>query len=409
MSRQNRSTSRRTFLATSGALLTAGLKSPLLLSDEKLNATAAELIAGKDKRMQVLKPFPAVMETPLPLLAKHRVTPAELLFVRNNQQPETAGTLKPNTDGNWTVKFTGGLNKTASVTLADLQKMDMVEHEMVLQCSGNGRSLYSRAAQTSGTQWGKGGVGNVKFRGVPVSAVIAKLGLDPTKSVSYVTASGADDPLPGKEDFMHSLPVNDVVNRSLLALEMNGSPLPAIHGGPVRLITPGVYATMNLKWLSQLDFVDVESSNYNHVPRYRVPGTQIEPGADFDFTLENSRFNWNMKVKSIVLTPGEGAQLKAGPNTITGVAFNDGGARIEDVYVSINAGESWERATLVSPEGLYGWTQFSLATKLPAGRHEIQTRAIDAYGRTQPLNGSLTWNPRGYEWNGIEVVTVDVS
>src|SRR5947207_2328601 len=59
----------------------------------------------------------------------------------------------------------------------------------------------------------------------------------------YVTAEGRDDPHPGKPDFEHSLLLDDVLRRSILALEMNGERLPAIHGGPVRLVTPGFYGT----------------------------------------------------------------------------------------------------------------------------------------------------------------------
>ena len=117
-------------------------------------------------------------------------------------------------------------------------------------------------------------------------------------------------------------------NRSIIALDLNGKPLPAIHGGPVRLITPGVFATMNMKWLKELNFVGEESSNYNHLPRYRVPRSTIAPGSEYEFTFENSRFNWNMKVKSIILTPNDGDVIKAGATNVRGVAFNDGRTRI---------------------------------------------------------------------------------
>lgn len=399
-----RKVTRRTFLSTASALTVAASASFSPAYGQA--STADQLIAGKDKRLLVLKPFPAVLETPLPLLTEQRITPSSLLFVRNNQQPESAATVQPATEKQWALKLTGDLNQSVAVSLQQLQAMDMTEYEMVLQCSGNGRSLYSKAAQTSGTQWGRGGVGNVKFKGVLLSTLFDKLGLEPGSGVQYVDASGVDEPLPGKEDFLHSLPVGDVMNRSILALEMNGKPLPAIHGGPVRLITPGVYATMNVKWLGELNFVSQESTNYNHVPRYRVPDGNINPGDEYDFTLQNSRFNWSLNTKSILLTPTEGDQISAGPTTIKGVAFNDGRASITAVYLSTDKGQSWIQAQLRPASSLYAWTQFQQTLDLKRGAQEIWCRAIDEYGRTQPDNGSITWNPRGYEWNGIEKIPV---
>lgn len=399
--------SRRQFLAATGALAIAGssVGKPAFGQMED----AASLIQGKDKRLLVLKPFPAVLETPLELLTENQLTPKSLLFVRNNQQPEDAATLAPSPSKEWTVNLTGDLNKQASVSLGQLREMEMTEYEMVLQCSGNGRSLFSKAAQTSGTQWGKGGVGNVRFAGVRLSTVLEKNGIDIGKNVRFINASGDDQPLPGKEDFLHSLPITEVVNRSILAIDLNGEPLSAIHGGPIRLITPGVYATMNVKWLSELNFVSEESTNYNHVPRYRVPNQSIAPGEEYDFTLQNSKYNWSMKIKSVLLTPSDGTKLAAGTSMVKGVAFNDGLAAISSVYVSVDKGQSWKQAALTRSPSRYGWTQFQLPVELTAGRQSIWCRAIDTYGRTQPKEGSIAWNPRGYEWNGVEKINVDVT
>jgi sulfite oxidase len=401
--------SRRNFLAAASALAIAGPNATALPWTPTQQEDASALIAGKDKRLLVLKKFPAVFETPLPLLTENFITPKSLLFIRNNQQPDDAATCAPSVHTDWSVNFTGGINKQLTVSLQQLREMEITEYEMVLQCSGNGRSLFSKAAQTNGTQWGRGGVGNVRFAGVRLSTVFEKNGIEIDPSVRYVTAAGADEALPGKEKFLHSLPLGDVLNRSIIALDLNGEPLSAIHGGPLRLITPGIYATMNMKWLNELNFVGKESTNHNHAVRYRVPNERIQPGDAYDFTLENSKYNWSMKVKSIVLTPNEGDTLRPGMTTIKGVAFNDGMTKITEVFVSINEGQTWQRAQLTPSNSLYGWTQFSLQQNLPAGKHAIWCRAIDAYGRTQPNEGSIVWNPSGYEWNGIEKICVDVA
>ena len=402
----HRNYSRRSFLGTAAAgfALTGFAPRAWSLQEE----SAAELVMGKDQRLLVLKKYPPVLETPLKLLLEDRVTPGSLLFVRNNSQPDNAATLQPSREASWSVRLAGDISRQVSISLQQLQEMPSTEYEMVLQCSGNGRSLFSKAAQTSGTQWGRGGMGNVRFSGVRLNAVLDKLGIDVGDGVEFINASGADDPLEGKEDFLHSLPAAEVLNRSILATDMNGEPLPAIHGGPVRLITPGVFGTMQMKWLSELRFVSEESTNYNHATRYRVPKQTIKPGAEYEFSLQNSDYNWYLKTKSVILSPNDGDEVRSGKNAIEGVAFNDGQAAISSVVVSTDKGRTWTQAELSRSDSRYGWTRFVANVSLKAGWQSIWCRAVDELGRSQPADGSIAWNQRGYEWNGIEKIDVTV-
>lgn len=390
--------------------LSAGAVSAAALAGE---GAAAEQegkrpVEGKDQRLVVLKAFPAVLETPTTLLTKDPLTPVDLLFVRNNQQPEDAGTTTAPSLAGWKIELAGLLSKPLTFDAAELATLQQTEYEMVLQCSGNSRSLYAQTVETKGTQWGRGGMGNVSFAGVRLSTLLEHKGVRVKTSARFVTAEGRDDPLPEKEDFEHSLPIQDVLDRSILALRLNGKPLPAIHGGPVRLITPGVYATMHMKWLSRLRFEAEETTNYNQIPRYRVPLRPIKPGEAIEYTYANSRFNWNMKVKSVVLTPTPGASIKQGEVQVEGVAFNDGRAAIDSVQISTDQGNTWRRAKLVPPTSPYAWTRFSATVRLPRGKHAIWARAVDRLGRSQPLDGSIDWNPSGYEWNGVEKISVEV-
>lgn len=381
---------------------TASSRSSNLLSPQG-DSDAAKLVAGKDKRMIVLVDNPAVLETPLPLLNEKHITPAELLFVRNNQQPKEMATLAGIDQPDWDVNIAG-----KKITLLQLRDMPQTSFEMVLQCSGSGRSLFSRDAQTKGTQWGRGGMGCVKFGGVMLHEVAQKLGVEVTAKQKYMLAEGKDEALPEKEDFLHTLPTDQVLKRSFLAISMNDEPLPGIHGGPIRLITPGVYGTMQIKWLGKLDFLSEETTNYNHVPRYRVPNSPIKPGKDYKFTLANSSYNWDMKVKTVVLHPTENSKVSAGSIKIQGVAFNDGSASIETVLVSVNQGRTWVKAALKKPDSMFSWTHFEAPVMVQAGQAEVWTRAVDGLGRSQPLNGSVAWNPRGYEWNGVEKIKLEV-
>jgi hypothetical protein len=176
----------------------------------------------------------------------------------------------------------------------------------------------------------------------------------------------------------------------------------------VRLVTPGFFGTMQMKWLSRLRFEASETSNFYHATDYRVPLRRLKPGEPFRFTLENSRPTWSLRVMSYILEPDRNAALPAGPVTVRGVAFNDGAAPLETVLVSFDRGGSWKAAALTRPDSPYAWYPWTATAELPPGSHEIWSRAIDALGRSQPLDGSTHWNPNGHEWNGVFKTPVTV-
>jgi DMSO/TMAO reductase YedYZ molybdopterin-dependent catalytic subunit len=354
--------------------------------------------------MQVLVADPAVFETPLPLLADSRVTPIERLFIRNNQTLDGSNTLAAMPLEGWTIQLDGLIRPRKSFDAALLAELPQVEYEMVLQCSGNGRSLFSLASPTNGTQWGRGGMGNVRLAGPRLATVLDRLEVDVDPKARFLTAEGRDRALPDKEDFEHSMPLDDVLQHAILATHLNGQPLPAVHGGPVRLVTPGVYATMHIKWIERLRFDAEETHNYNQIPRYRVPLVPIAPGEAIEYTFDNSRFNWRMNVKSVILRPTPGEQLAPGRVDVVGVAFNDGACPLDAVFVSIDKGQTWQRAELQRPTSLYAWSPWRLQVNKKPGPLSIWSRAIDTWGRSQPLDGSVAWNPSGYEWNGVEKV-----
>jgi DMSO/TMAO reductase YedYZ molybdopterin-dependent catalytic subunit len=244
-------------------------------------------------------------------------------------------------------------------------------------------------------------VGNVRFAGVPLAAVLQKYNVRVDPQVKYVTAEGHDLPKGlEKPDFEHSLPVADVLEKSILALKLNGESLPGVHGGPVRLVTPGFFGTMQVKWLARLRFETAESPNFYHATEYRVPLSLLKPGEKFRFSLENSRPTWVIRLMSYILDPVPGAKLKAGAVRVSGVAYN-GSARLESVLVLFDRGHSWQPAEFQAPDSPYAWYQWTAQANLKPGVYEIWSRAIDALGRTQPLDGSIFWNPNGYEWTGV--------
>jgi sulfite oxidase len=82
---------------------------------------------------------------------------------------------------------------------------------------------------------------------------------------------------------------------------------------------------------------------------------------------------------------------------------------LESVLVSFERGQSWQLAKFEVPDSPYAWYRWTTQANLKPGVHEIWSRAIDALGRTQPLDGSIFWNPNGYERTGVFKVEVTVN
>jgi sulfite oxidase len=367
----------------------------------------SDWIEGIDPRLDVMSAVPLVLSTPTRLLAENRITDKKYLFVRNIQDLPEAMTMEPLPLKGWEVELTGLIRPFRVLFRAeDLPKMEQVEYEMILQCSGNGRNEYTGI---KGTPWNQGGVGNVRFSGVPLKAILEKHNVEVDPQVHYITAEGHDGPMGlEKPDLEHSIPVADVLERGILALQLNGEPIPGIHGGPVRLVTPGLFGTMQIKWLKRLRFETAESPNFYHATEYRMPYARLKIGEKFRFTLENSRPTWDIRLMSYILSPEPKATRKAGPVTINGVAYNDGKAPIESVLVSVDKGLSWQPAKFDVPDSPYAWYQWKTQATLGPGKHEIWARATDALGRSQPLDGKIFWNPNGYEWTGVFKVEITV-
>jgi sulfite oxidase len=83
-------------------------------------------------------------------------------------------------------------------------------------------------------------------------------------------------------------------------------------------------------------------------------------------------------------------------------------SKITKVEVSTDGGKSWKAATIKPAASPWAWHHWSLKAKLGKGKHELMSRAFDAKGQSQPVDGLTRWNPRGYEWNGADRVEVTV-
>jgi sulfite oxidase len=379
---------------------------------------SAEIIPGKISGMIIHNAKLGVMETPLPELRKHYITPKEMVYNRMHFPVSGSNawddTVKPVVNDEWSINVTGLVDRPGDVSVKELKKMDQEKLTVVMQCAGNGRAYYAAKAKCPGGQWHHGGMANLEWEGVSLRKVLASLDLGPGSDVRWISANGRDVP-PTKKgaDFIKSYRYDDpALDNALLALKMNGEPIPAINGGPVRLIIPGYYGNMNVKSVSQLTLTAEQSPSPFQSKAYRVPDKLTEPGqiTPNDITPENSTPTYAFKIMSVIFSPlTEDGPLKAGQREVNGVAFNDGTVPITQVEVSADGGKSWKSASIDKPPSPFAWYKWKADINLDKGDHELMVRATDAAGRSQPMNGTDLWNPKGYEWHGVDRVKVTVA
>lgn len=380
---------------------------------------ASKIIQGKKSDMIIHNAKLGVMETPLTELRKYDITPKDILFSRMHFPHEGKAAWYATTNApseamvkDWTLRVDGLVQRPRSVTIADLQKMGQEKRVSVIQCAGNGRSYYAAKQKVAGGQWHNGGMGNVEWEGVPLRAFLADLKMIPSDKATWLTAEGGDEPAtPEGSDFAKSYHLDDkALDHAILALKMNGEPIPAVHGGPVRLIIPGFYGNMNVKFLTNLLFMSQQSPSIYQSVGYRFPNKPVTPETfkANDYNLENSRPTYGHQIKSAIFSPLPEDKAKPGDVEITGIAFNDGTSKINKVEVSTDGGKTWKEATIKEGKSPWAWQHWSLKTKLGNGKHTLVSRAFDAKGESQPVDGLTRWNPRGYEWNGADRFEVTV-
>jgi sulfite oxidase len=410
---------RRQFNALAGATgiaLGAGLPRAAFAAGED----SAAIIKGKKSGLIIHNAKLGVMETPLAELRKYEITPKEILFNRFHYPHEGnaawyATTSPPSAEmvKNWNIRIDGLVERPRDVSIAELQKQPQEKRISVLQCAGNGRAFYAAKQKVGGGQWHNGGMGNVEWEGVPLRPFLDSLKMGVAKSAVWLTAEGWDQPAtPEGSDFAKSYHLSDpALDHAILALKMNGEPIPATNGGPVRLIIPGYYGNMNVKLLTYLWFTAVQSPSVFQSVGYRMPKHMPVDPATFkanSYTHDNSVPTYGHVIKSVIFSPLPEDKPKPGAIEITGVAFNDGMSKITKVEVSTDGGKSWKEASIKPAASPWAWHHWSLKTKLGNGKHELMSRAFDAKGQSQPVDGLTRWNPRGYEWNGADRVEVTV-
>ncbi|MFD6952420.1 molybdopterin-binding oxidoreductase [Nocardiopsis sp. TSRI0078] len=249
----------------------------------------------------------------------------------------------------WSLRVHGlGVARERVLTYAALlEHPDLRERDITLACVSN--------------PVGGSYVGNARWIGVPLASLLADSGVR-----SPADGGPADQLVSRSQDGMTiGTPVTDVMDgrEAMLAVGMNGRPLPYDHGFPVRMVVPGLYGYVSAcKWITE-----IELTTFGAFDAYWVPRGWSARGP--------------VKTQSRIDTPRDGADLDRGRITVAGVAWaqNTGVDRVE---VSVDGGP-WTGAGLAEEDTADTWRQWALDWDAGSGEHRIAVRATDRDGHTQ--------------------------
>lgn len=355
------------------------------------------LVKYPQKRPMIgLTQRPPQLETPFAVFNDGAITPNNAFFVRYH----LAGVPLDIDPDKFSLEIKGKVDHPLKLSLKDIRKLPAVELTAVNQCSGNSRGFFD--PRVAGGQLGNGAMGNARWRGVPLKTVLDKAGVQ--AGAKQITMNGMDGPVSDRTpDFVKALDIDHARDGEvMLAYGMNGEDLPYLNGFPLRLIVPGYYGTYWVKHLNEITVVDNVFDGFWMKTAYRIPDTPcacVDPGTAPKATIPINRFD----VRSFITSVADGAKVKPGTTALKGIAF-DGGKGIKEVAVSTDGGKTWMQAKLGKDLGKYSFREWKLPVKLAAGSHELQVRATNNAGDTQP--GEPRWNPAGYMRNVVETVRV---
>ncbi|TXN56327.1 molybdopterin-dependent oxidoreductase, partial [Methylobacterium sp. WL18] len=340
---------------------------------------------------------PPQLETPFSVFDEGAITPNDAFFVRYHLA-DIPLEIDPDT---FRLGIAGHVERPVSLSLAEIKALPgRTEIVAVNQCSGNSRGFFE--PRMAGGQLANGAMGCARWTGVPLKSVLDRAGVKP--GAVQVTFDGMDGPvLPETPDFVKALGLDHARDGEvMLAWDMNGEDLPWLNGFPLRLVVPGFYGTYWVKHLNAITVRDTPFDGFFMKSAYRIPDNPCactEPGQAATATVPIGRLN----VRSFLTNLADGADIKAGPVRLRGIAF-DGGSGIRTVAVSTDDGRTWTQAALGQDLGPYAFRPWSLTLDLAAGAHSVRVRATANDGSTQPMDSR--WNPSGYMRNGVETTRV---
>ncbi|MEP6639887.1 MAG: molybdopterin-dependent oxidoreductase [Chloroflexota bacterium] len=264
----------------------------------------------------------------------------------------------------WALRIHGMVDREVTLTLDELLELPTIERDITLSCVSN--------------QVGGPYVGNARWIGIPLATVLELAGVQ----------AGADQIVSRSVDGMTIGTPTAVAldgRDAMLAVGMNGDPLPAVNGYPVRMIVPGLYGYVSAtKWLVELELTTFSAYDPYWVERGWAKEAPV-------------------KTMSRIDAPKPLATVPAGKVTVGGVAWAQHRG-IDGVEVRIDEGD-WKAARLSTLDSIDTWRQWTFDWTATAGRHRLEVRATDADGATQPEDRTEPFPNGATGWHAV-VVTV---
>jgi DMSO/TMAO reductase YedYZ molybdopterin-dependent catalytic subunit len=254
---------------------------------------------------------------------------------------DTALTIPQVPAEDWTLRVHGMVDDPFEIDFDELVSLGMVEADVTLTCVSN--------------RLGGDLVGNARWLGVPLRTLLDRAGVDP--DADQIVGRSVDG-------YTCGFPLDAAYDRTcLVAIGMNGEPLPLQHGFPARLVTAGLYGYVSAtKWLGEIELTRFDRFEQYWVPRGYAARAPI-------------------KTMSRIDVPRSGQIVDAGDTVIAGVAWAQtrGIAKVE---VRIDDGPFVE-AELAEALGADTWRQWRLPWTATEGAHRLAVRATDGDGRVQ--------------------------
>jgi len=300
----------------------------------------------------------------------------------------------------WKLEISGRVTRPQSLNLAAIKALPKKEVLFTLECSGN-----------SGFPFLPGAIGNARWTGTPLAAVLQKAGRRPDGAeVVFYGADQGEEPLQyigglgdkmgefkAKSPFARSMSWSEATDPSnLLCYEMNGQPLPAANGFPLRLIAPRWFGIANVKWLTRIEVTDARFEGPFQAQRYLT--VREEPRPDGSTVWTRTAVGRSL-LKSI---PAK-VTVQDGKYRIYGAAW---GAPVARVEVRVDDGP-WKTAVIDrGAEHEFAWKFWHLDWANPAaGEHKITSRAVDKSGAVQPAKDDPHVAKRHTYWEANEQIT----
>ena len=312
-------------------------------------------------------PAPAHPAPPVPAGSDLRI-PGLGAFITPNSafyRVDTAIVLPQVPPSSWQLRIHGMVSRELTLTFDQLLKRPLIEDYITLCCVSN--------------PVGGPYVGNARWLGASLGALLREAGIRAGADQLYCTSA---------DGFTSGTPVQTAMDGrdALLAIGMNGQPLPTAHGFPVRTVVPGLYGYVSAcKWIT-----DIEVTTYAANTAY---------WSDRGWSRQAP-----IKTESRIDVPSGQGPVKAGPTTIAGVAWAQHKG-IDAVEVRVDRGP-WREASLAAVPGIDTWRQWSAGWTATRGTHLIEARATDKTGYTQT---PLVAPPEPNGASGYPVVSVTVS